>query len=138
VTFILHNIFPWIRLVSHFHKPMPSMNPCFLLETPNKHHEQEDSCWRRSSMTRRSLVTVSSTSRSSPTWSHAPLCTTSFREAAAWTRSRAAAPRCPSLSRGASWLSPTSTALGLFWTPHPTTTLSRRPAHRPPEAQPAT
>jgi hypothetical protein len=20
---------------------MPSMNPCFLLETPNKHHEQE-------------------------------------------------------------------------------------------------
>jgi hypothetical protein len=54
----------------------------------------------RSSMTRRSLVTVSSTSRSSPTWSHAPLCTTSSREAAAWTRSRAAAPRCPSLSRG--------------------------------------
>jgi hypothetical protein len=32
--------------------------------------------------------------------SHAPLCTTSSREAAAWTRSRAAAPRCPSLSRG--------------------------------------
>jgi hypothetical protein len=32
---------PWISLVSHFHKPTPNMNPCFLLETPNKHHEQE-------------------------------------------------------------------------------------------------
>ncbi|ONM02220.1 hypothetical protein ZEAMMB73_Zm00001d031126 [Zea mays] len=93
---------------------------------------------RRSSMTRRSLETVSSTSKSSLMWSHAPLCTTSSREAAAWTRSRAAAPRYPSLSRGASWLSPTSTTLGLFWTPHPTTMSSRRPAHRPPEAQPAT
>ena len=56
--------------------------------------------WRRSSMTSRSLVTVSLTSRSSPTSSHAPLCTTSSRKAAAWTRSIAAAPRCPSLSRG--------------------------------------
>jgi hypothetical protein len=37
----LCNIFPWIRLVSHFHKPTPSMNPCLLLETPNKYHEQE-------------------------------------------------------------------------------------------------
>jgi hypothetical protein len=27
--------------MSHFHKPMASMNPCFLLETSNKHHEQE-------------------------------------------------------------------------------------------------
>jgi hypothetical protein len=59
------------------------------------------SCCRRSSMKRRSLATVSSTSKSSLTWSHAPLCTTSSREAAAWTQSRAAAPRCPSLSRGA-------------------------------------
>jgi hypothetical protein len=33
--------FPWIRLVSHFHKLTPSMNPCLLLETPHKHHEQE-------------------------------------------------------------------------------------------------
>jgi hypothetical protein len=24
--------------MSHFKKPTPSMNPCFLLETPNKHH----------------------------------------------------------------------------------------------------
>ncbi|PWZ32061.1 hypothetical protein Zm00014a_000525 [Zea mays] len=48
---------------------------------------------------------------------------------------------CTALSivkRGASWLSPTSTTLELFWTPHPTTTPSCRPAHRPPEAQPAT
>jgi hypothetical protein len=89
-------------------------------------------------MPRRSLATNSSTSRSSPTWSHAPLCTTSSREATTWTWSRAAAPRCPSLSRGASWLSPTSTTLRLFWTPHPTTTPSRRLAHRPPEAQPTT
>jgi hypothetical protein len=87
--------------------------------------------WCRSSMMRRSLSTVSSTSRSSPTWSHAPLCTTSSHEGAAWTRSKAAAPRYPSLSRGASWLSPTSTTLGLFWTPHPTTTPSRHPTHRP-------
>jgi hypothetical protein len=27
--------------VSHFHKPTLNMNLCFLLETPNKHHEQE-------------------------------------------------------------------------------------------------
>jgi hypothetical protein len=27
--------------VSHFHKSTPNMNPCFLLETLNKHHEQE-------------------------------------------------------------------------------------------------
>ncbi|AQK76472.1 tie-dyed2 [Zea mays] len=51
-------------------------------------------------MTRRSLATVSSTSRSSPTWSHASLCTTSSHEATVWTRSRAAAPRCPSLRGG--------------------------------------
>jgi hypothetical protein len=56
--------------------------------------------WRRSSMTRKSLTTVSSTSRSSPTWSHTPLCMTSSREATTWTWSRAAASRCPSLSRG--------------------------------------
>jgi hypothetical protein len=124
--------------VSHFHKPTPSMNPCFLLETRTNTMSRRNSRWRRSSMTRRSLTTVSSTSRSSPTWSHAPLCTTSSREAAAWTRSRAAVSRCPSLSRGASWLSPTSMTLGLFWTPHPTTTPSRRPTHHPPEAQPAT
>ena len=41
MAFILRNIFLWILLVSHFHKPTPKMNPCFLLETPNKHHEQE-------------------------------------------------------------------------------------------------
>jgi hypothetical protein len=28
--------FPWIRLVSHFHKPTPKMNPCFLLENPEQ------------------------------------------------------------------------------------------------------
>jgi hypothetical protein len=81
------------------------MNPCFLLETLNKHHEQE--ALALASLIDDEKKTVSSTSRSSPTWSHAQLCTTSSREAAAWTRSRAAAPRCPSLSRGASWLSPT-------------------------------
>jgi hypothetical protein len=56
--------------------------------------------WCRSSTTRRSLATVSSTSRSSPTWLHAPLCTTSSDAATAWMRSRATAPRCPSSSRG--------------------------------------
>jgi hypothetical protein len=34
VTFILRNIFPWIRLVSHFYKPTPNMDSCFLLENP--------------------------------------------------------------------------------------------------------
>jgi hypothetical protein len=58
--------------------------------------------WRRSSTMRRSLATVSSTSGSSPTWSHAPLCTASSGAATAWTRSRAAAPRCPSSNRGTS------------------------------------
>jgi hypothetical protein len=56
--------------------------------------------WHRSSMTRRSLATANSTSRSSPTWSHAPLWTISSGAAAAWTRSRAAASRCLSSSRG--------------------------------------
>jgi hypothetical protein len=57
--------------------------------------------WRRSSTTRRSLATASSTSRSSPTWPHAPLCSASSGATAAWTRSRAATPRCPSSNRGA-------------------------------------
>jgi hypothetical protein len=71
---------------------------------------------------------------SSPTWPHEPLCMTSFDAAAAWTRSRAASPCCPSSSRGTSWSLPTSATLGLFWASHPTTTLSRRRAHRPSEA----
>jgi hypothetical protein len=96
------------------------------------------SCWHRSSMTRRSLATASSTSGSSTTWSHASLCSASSVAAAAWTRSRVAALRCPSSNRGTSWLSPTPTTIGLFWAPHPTMALSRCPAHHPPEAQPTT
>jgi hypothetical protein len=48
---------------------------------------------------------------------------------------------CTALSivkQGTSWSSPMTTTLGLFWAPQPTTTPSRRPAHYPPEAQPAT
>jgi hypothetical protein len=56
--------------------------------------------WRCSSTTRRSLVTASSTSGSSPTCPHAPMCSTSSGAAAAWTWSRVAAPRCPSSNRG--------------------------------------
>jgi hypothetical protein len=56
--------------------------------------------WRRSSTTRRSLATASSTSGSSHTWPHASLCSASSTAAAAWTRSKAAAPRCPSSNRG--------------------------------------
>jgi hypothetical protein len=89
--------------------------------------------WRRSSTTRRSLATASSISRSSPTWPHVSLCTTSGA-ATTWTRSRAAAPRCPSSSRGTSWSSPTSATLGLFRAPHPMTAPSRCPAYRPPKA----
>jgi hypothetical protein len=62
--------------------------------------------WRRSSTMRRSLATTSSTSGSSPAWTHAPLCTASSGAAAAWTRSRTAAPRCPSSNRGTSWSLP--------------------------------
>ena len=85
--------------------------------------------WRRSSTTKRSLATANSTSGSSPTWPHASLCSISSGAAAAWTRSRAAAPRCPSSNRGTSWSSPTPVTLGLFWAPHPTTAPSHRPAH---------
>jgi hypothetical protein len=56
--------------------------------------------WHRSSTTRRSLTTASSTSGSSPTWPHEPLCMTSSDAVAAWNWSRATAPRCPSSSRG--------------------------------------
>jgi hypothetical protein len=48
---------------------------------------------------------------------------------------------CTALSifkQGTSWSSLTPATLGLFWAPHPTTAPSRRPAHHPPEAQPAT
>ncbi|KAL5650259.1 hypothetical protein ACJX0J_041068, partial [Zea mays] len=93
--------------------------------------------WRCSSTMRRSLTTASSTSGSSPTWPHEPLCMTSSDVAATWTRSRAAAPRCPSSSMGTSWSLPMSVTLGLFWAPHPTTVPSRRPAYRPFEAQSA-
>jgi hypothetical protein len=48
--------------------------------------------WRRSSTMRRSLVTASSTSESSPTWPHASLCSSSSGAAVAWTWSRAATP----------------------------------------------
>ncbi|AQK75521.1 lysine-ketoglutarate reductase/saccharopine dehydrogenase bifunctional enzyme [Zea mays] len=65
---------------------------------------------------------------------HAPLCTASSGAAAAWTWSRAAAPRCPSSNMGTSWSSPMSMTLGLFWASQPTTTPSRRLAHHPPEA----
>jgi hypothetical protein len=61
---------------------------------------RRSSCWRRSSTARRSLATASSTSKSSPTCPHAPLWTTSSITATTWTRSRAAAPCCPSSSRG--------------------------------------
>ncbi|AQK65071.1 hypothetical protein ZEAMMB73_Zm00001d014031 [Zea mays] len=77
-------------------------------------------------------------SESSTTWPHASLCSASSGAATAWTRYRAAAPRCPSSNRGTSWSSPTPATLGLFWTPHPTTAPSHRPAHHPPEAQPPT
>jgi hypothetical protein len=68
--------------------------------------------WRRSSITRRSLTTVSSTSGSSPTWLHVPLCMVSSGAVAAWTRSRAAAPHYPLSNRGTSWSSPTP-AIGM-------------------------
>jgi hypothetical protein len=48
---------------------------------------------------------------------------------------------CTALSifkQGTSWSSPTPATLMLFWAPHLTTASSRRPAHHPPETQPAT
>jgi hypothetical protein len=51
------------------------------------------------------------------------------------TPSRAAAPRCPSSSRGASWSSPTSATPGPFWAPRPTTAPSR-PSSSPSTSSP--
>jgi hypothetical protein len=85
--------------------------------------------WHRSSTTRRSLATASSTSGSSTMWAHVSLCSASSATAAAWTRSRVAAPRCPSQTGGTSWSSPMPMTLGLFWAPHPTTVPAHRPAH---------
>jgi hypothetical protein len=48
----------------------------------------------------RHLATASSTSGSITTWPHESLCSASSVAAAAWTRSRAAAPRCPSQTGG--------------------------------------
>jgi hypothetical protein len=79
------------------------MNPCFLLKTPNKHHEQE------------ALALASLIDDEKKLGDKLP-------------RSRrldVVQSSCTALSivkQGASWLSPTSTTLGLFWTPHPTTT----------------
>jgi hypothetical protein len=54
--------------MSHFHEPMPKINPCFLLGNPEQHTTStRRSRWHRSSTTRRSLTTVSSTSVSSLT-----------------------------------------------------------------------
>jgi hypothetical protein len=130
VTFILRNIF--------FHGPdfwVFFINQCqrwihvSYLEPRTNTTSRRRLRWRRSSTTRRSLTTASSTSGSSPRWPHAPLCTVSSGAAAAWTRSRTVAPRCPSSNRGTSWSSRTPVTLGLFWAPHPTTAPSRRPAH---------
>jgi hypothetical protein len=114
------------------------MNPCFLLETQNKHHEQEalalvllivdenklDDC--QFDLYKQSYVVA---------------CAAVYNKLPQSCRLDAVQSRCTALSivkQGASWLSPTSTTLGLFWTPHLTTTPSRRLAHCPPEAQPAT
>jgi hypothetical protein len=59
VTFILRNIFPWIWLISHFHKPMPKINPCFLFVNPEQTplargtrvgvaHRRREEAWRLS------------------------------------------------------------------------------------------
>jgi hypothetical protein len=139
VVFIIRNIFSMDLTCESFSQTNAKDEPIFITlkprtNTTNRRHSR----WHHSSTTRRSLATASSTSRSSPKWPHAPLCTTSFSAAAAWTRSRAAAPHCPSSSRRTPWSLPTSATLGLFWAPHPTTAPPCRPAHRPPEAQPAT
>jgi hypothetical protein len=70
------------------------------LETPNKHHWQEALALASLIDDEKSLATASSTSGSSTTWPHASLCSASSGAAVAWTRSRAAAPRCPSSNRG--------------------------------------
>jgi hypothetical protein len=124
--------------VSHFHKPTSRMNPCFYLETRTNTTNRRRSRWHRSSTTRGSLVTASSTSGSSHMWLHASLCTTSSDVAAVWTRSKATAPPCPSSSRGPHDRLQRRRHFGLFWAPHLMKAPSHRPAHRPPEAQPAT
>jgi hypothetical protein len=135
VTFILRNIFSMDLTCESFSYTNAKDESMFLTWKPRTNTTcRRCPHWRRSSTTRRSLVTASSTSGSSPTWLHAPLWTTNSDATTPWARSRAAALRCPSSSRTTSWSSPTSVTPRLFWAPHPTTTSSRRPAHRPPKA----
>jgi hypothetical protein len=128
---------------------MSKMNPCFLLGNPEQTplargarvgvaHRRQEEIWR---LPVRPLEAVL----------RGPCADMygSSGAAAAWTRSRAVAPRCPSSNMETSWSSlmpttlglfwaPQPTTLALFWAPQPTTTPSCRPAHHPPEAQPAT
>jgi hypothetical protein len=139
VTFILHNIFSMDLTCESFSETNAKDESMFLTWKPRTNTTcRRRSRWHRSSTTKRSLTTASSTSGSSTTWPHVSLCSASSSAAAAWTRSRAAAPCCPSSNRGTSWSLPTPATLGLFWAPHPTTAPSHRPAHHPPEAQPPT
>jgi hypothetical protein len=137
VTFILRNIFYGSDL-SHFHKAMPKTNPCFLLGNPEQTplargarvgvaHRRREETWRLSVRP----VEVVLCGPCAAVYGK-------LRRSRRLDAVRAAAPRCPSSNMGTSWSSPMSTTLGLFWAPQPTTAPSRRLAHHPPEAQPAT
>jgi hypothetical protein len=109
------------------------MNPCFLLGNPEQTplargarvdvaHQRREEIWR---LPVRPLEAV--------------LCGPCAAVYGKLRRSRRLdASCCPSLNMGTSWSSPMPTSLGLFWAPQPTTAPSRRLAHHPPEAQPAT
>jgi hypothetical protein len=124
--------------VSHFYKPTPNVNSCFLLENPKQTplaggtrvrvaHRRQEETWR---LPVRPLETVL----------RGRMCRY-VRQAPRCRRLDMVQSGCSALSiikQGTSWSSPTSATLGLFWAPHSTTTPSRRPAQRQPEAQPTT
>jgi hypothetical protein len=124
--------------VSHFHKPTPKMNPCFLFENSEQTplvggarvgvaHRRREEAWRLQFDLWKQYYVVA--------------CVAVFGKLRRSRRLNAVQSGCTTLSifkQGTSWSSPTPATLGLFWAPHPTTASSRRPAHHPPEAQPAT
>jgi hypothetical protein len=115
------------------------MNPCFLLENPKQTplaggtrvgvtHRRQEETWR---LPVRPLKTVL----------RGRMCRYVRQAPAQPPLGRGAERLLRAVHRqagGASWSSPTSATLGLFWAPHSTTTPSRRLAHRTPEAQHAT
>lgn len=106
------------------------MNPCFYLETPNKHHWQE-------ALALASLIDDEKKLGDCQfdVWKqyYVTACVAVFDKLRRSRRLDTVQSGYTVLSisnRGTSWSSPTPATLGLFWAPHPTTAPSHRPAHQ--------